>query len=78
MRINKKPYVFYTNHEGSFIEQDFPDYENLKSNLPDTLLKAKDGIVTVYRTKTGQWGEWYEDWCKGEGDKLIIQKQGWL
>lgn len=78
MRVNRKPAAIYTEHDGRFIEKSFKDYNKLKTHLPHMISRAKDGVVSVYRTRTGQWGEWFEDWCKGEDGKLRIQKQGWM
>ncbi len=39
------------------------------------ILLSKLDFVTVYRTKRGQWGEFYEIWKK-IGKKITIEKKG--
>ena len=55
-------YKTYHNHLKPAIRQLFRDF-----NIDE---------VTVYRSKRGEWGEWYEVW-KLENDKAVIVKQGW-
>jgi len=85
MAQSKKPYVF-TNivrkaWDSSQVESHdtkyFKTYRELVKNLKDLIKASDDNTVTVYRTRRGEWGEWFEKWGL-ENDKLNLIKQGWM
>ena len=72
MRRNcNKPYIQY----GENGETTYKNYEDLKRNLPSIL--KKHGTADVYRTRRGEWGQWWEKWVL-VNDKPSIENQGWL
>ena len=52
----------------------YKTYRELKKDLPK-FIRENDEVV-VYRSRRGQWGEWFEYWTLING-KLEITKQGW-
>lgn len=56
----------------------YPTYQKLKSELKNLLEQSPDGIVRVYRSRRGQWGEWFEHWQLNYQRKPVIIKQGWM
>jgi hypothetical protein len=56
----------------------FPTYSILKSNIKNLLEQAPDNEVTVYRSRRGEWGEWFEKWQFNHARKPVIIKQGWM
>jgi hypothetical protein len=59
-------------------EFEFLTYQELKSKLKKLLEQSPDGIVRVYRSRRGQWGEWFEHWQFNYQRKPVIIKQGWM
>jgi hypothetical protein len=59
----------------------FNTYTELKKALKDYILHnhigGDDDLVTVTRSRRGEWGEWYEKWELVNGTPTII-KQGWM
>lgn len=56
----------------------FPTYQKLKSELKNLLEQSPDNIVQVYRSRRGQWGEWFEHWQFNHERKPVIIKEGWM
>ena len=54
----------------------FKTYRELLKNLK-TLIKNTAYEVVVYRSRRGEWGEWFEYWELDANDKLRIYKKGW-
>jgi hypothetical protein len=56
----------------------FKTYAELKKALKDRILREHilDEPVSVYRSRRGSWGEWYEKWSL-VNDVPTIVKQGW-
>jgi len=52
-----------------------PTYAEVKRKMKEYLAKA-NGIVSVYRHRRGEWGEWFEHWELQQGQPVII-KEGW-
>lgn len=52
----------------------YKTYKELKKDLPK-LIKENEEVV-VYRSRRGEWGEWFEYWTLTDG-KPTISKQGW-
>lgn len=61
----------------------FPTYRELKKNIPsifqDYTDQWGDGLTElhVFRSKRGEWGEWYEIWKPVGNGKYKIVKEGW-
>lgn len=51
-------------------------YRLLKKKIADCINKSDDEQISVYRSRRGQWGEWYEIWKLSNG-KPAISEQGW-
>jgi hypothetical protein len=85
MARSKKPYCFTNivrkawdrNQIESHETKEFPTYKELKKNLVDLLKASEEGIVTIYRTRRGEWGEWFEKWGLVD-DKPVLLKEGWM
>ena len=54
-----------------------PTYAEIKKNMRKYLADSYDGIVRVYRSRRGEWGEWFEHWRADDKGKPYITKQGW-
>jgi hypothetical protein len=48
----------------------------LKKHIKEHLDICIETHVTVYRTRRGEWGEWFEHWVLDDG-KPVISNQGW-
>jgi len=69
-----KPYIY----TGINIEiKEFPTYVEFKRNLKQLIENSHEKKITVYRSRRGEWGEWFEKW-KMLGDKPIKIDEGWL
>lgn len=55
----------------------YKSYRELKKSLVYWITESEDGQATVYRSRRGQWGEWFEVWKMVNG-KLKIIKEGWV
>jgi len=85
MTHSKKPYVFTNivrkawdrNQIESHTTKEFDTYRELLKNLVDLLKASEEEIVTVYRTRRGEWGEWFEKWGMYNG-KPVLLKEGWM
>ena len=88
---NFKPQVRYMTNESrhdyrvgrygvtsEYIYKSFKTYAELKKALKDYILDnhIADDYVAVFRSRRGEWGEWYEHWGKVNGKPTII-RQGW-
>lgn len=51
-------------------------YAKLKPQIKDLIKKSDDDHLYVYRSKRGDWGEWFERWELENGKPTII-KEGW-
>lgn len=67
----RKP-VFYLGSE----LKEFPTYQKLKTELKKIMRKTGENI-TVFRSRRGRWGEWYEKWAL-INDKPKIVEEGWM
>ena len=56
---------------------EFNTYAELKRNLKSYLEESKERYISVYRSRRGEWGEWFEDWELGDNGKPRIVKSGW-
>jgi hypothetical protein len=88
---NFKPQVRYMTRESlhdynvsrygvtsEYTQKKFKTYTELKKALKDYILHNHigDDLVTVTRSRRGEWGEYYEHWTLINGEPTII-KQGW-
>ena len=82
---HRRPYVFLnyvykawdTNQTESHDTKTFPSYREVLKNLKDLLKSDPENIVTVYRQRRGEWGEWFEKWGLLNG-KPVKLKEGWM
>lgn len=56
----------------------YPTYTKLKSNLKRLLEENSNGVITVYRHRRGEWGEWFEQWRLNYKRRPTIIKSGWM
>jgi hypothetical protein len=51
------------NYKGSaYINKRYDTYRELKKHIKEHLDICIETHVTVYRTRRGEWGEWFEHW----------------
>lgn len=76
--MNRKPHIHVAvdNTKRSWIGYVYPTYRILVSNIKKHLAESNNNELVVYRTRRGEWGEWYEYWSLING-KPKITKQGW-
>jgi hypothetical protein len=55
----------------------FPTYTELKKKLKELIGECPDKELTVFRSRRGEWGEWFEKWIMSNGKPKII-KEGWM
>ena len=72
-----KPYVRYTDENGNQKGISVSTYAEVKRRMNSFMKDSFDENVTVYRSRRGEWGEWFEFWSK-VGTKCEIIKQGWM
>lgn len=60
------------------INEQYPTYAKVKSELKSLIKKSNEKIVRVYRSRRGNWGEWFEHWSLNHNNKPTIIKQGWM
>lgn len=58
------------------IYKSFPTYRILRREIKKYLEESIDDTITVFRTRRGEWGEFYEHWQLHRGKPVIIKK-GW-
>ena len=71
MRNTKYPYDT-PNHKTVW----YKTYRKLKADLKRLMREYSVDTVTVYRSRRGEWGEFYEKW-ELSGNKLYLIKSGW-
>ena len=52
-------------------------YRELKKKLREAINDNNGEAVVVYRSRRGEWGEWYEYWSLNDNDMLCLTKKGW-
>ena len=68
---------FYGNRRKSmYIRETYKTYVELKKDLRRVLAETNEDYISVYRSRKGEWGEWFEIWQLINGKPEII-KQGW-
>lgn len=79
MKGDKKPFVWYRSHNGTDECRVFDTYSKLRSSMKAMMADSVDNVLTVTRTRRGEWGQWFENWQIDEStNKLIKVKEGWL
>jgi hypothetical protein len=53
-------------------------YAELKKNLKKHLDECTEDELYIYRTRRGEWGEWFERWSLSDKGKPYIIKEGWM
>jgi hypothetical protein len=71
-----KPTVSYRDNNGSNISLTVKTYAEVKRRMKAFMNDSFDENVNVYRSRRGEWGEWFEHWSK-VGSKCQIIKEGW-
>jgi hypothetical protein len=71
-----KPTVSYRDNNGSNISLTVKTYTEVKRRMKAFMNDSFDENVSVYRSRRGEWGEWFEHWSK-VGGKCKIIKEGW-
>lgn len=59
------------------ITKRFKTYRELKKELKQMLSDSFNDVVSVSRSRRGEWGEWFEKWELIDG-KPKITNQGWM
>lgn len=59
------------------ITKRFKTYKELKRELKEMLSESFNDVVSVSRSRRGEWGEWFEKWELING-KPQITNQGWM
>ena len=72
-----KPGFWYKTKESKSQWVSFNTYAELKSNLKGYLEESEEEYISVFRSRRGEWGEWYEHWELGGNGRPKIIKQGW-
>jgi len=54
----------------------YPTYKELRKNIKRHLEENLESVISVSRSRRGEWGEWFENWSLVD-DKPTIIKQGW-
>lgn len=68
--------VYYISEKGESKIVHVRTYKEVKRRMNAFMLKSFDENVSVFRSRRGQFGEWYENWSK-VGSKCQIIKEGW-
>jgi len=74
----RKPGFYF--EEKGYHNQDwisFKTYRELKKQLKYHLENSREDIITVFRSRRGEWGEWFEKWTLSNNKPVIIEK-GWM
>lgn len=72
-----KPIASYTDEKGKEHENTYDTYAKLKRALRAMLKASKDNVITVNRSRRGEWGQWFEHWSEANNGKIEIIKEGW-
>lgn len=70
------PSVYYNNGKKD-VSLVVPRYTDVKATIKTMINDAVDGTVRVYRSRRGEWGEWFEHWQLVNGKPKVI-KEGWM
>jgi hypothetical protein len=84
---NFKPQVLYTTtqsindywdrrRQSMYIRKSYKTYRELLKDLPRVLAETNEDYISIYRSRRGEWGEWFEHWALVNGKPKMIH-QGW-
>lgn len=54
-----------------------PTFRELMKILPEYIKNSDENQITTFRTRRGEWGEFYEKW-ELSNNKLVCVKKGWM
>lgn len=82
LTAGEKPQSYFDDQEPKRINHrdyvEFPTYRKLIKSLKDCAkVCTEQWSVYVFRSRRGEWGEWFEKWTAVNG-KLSIEKKGWM
>lgn len=72
-----KPGFWYKKRHSKSEWVSFNTYAELKTNLKEYLQENEEPYISVFRSRRGEWGEWFEHWELGSNGKPKIIKEGW-
>ena len=78
-----KPGFWYKTKESKSEWVSFNTYAELKRNLKGYLEQntqnhnGYNSAIAVFRSRRGEFGEWFEHWVLGDNGKPKIIKSGW-
>jgi hypothetical protein len=72
-----KPQASFTDENGKERTNTYDTYAKLKKALRAMLKVSKHNVITVARSRRGQWGEYFEHWSEANNGKIEIIKEGW-
>ena len=58
------------------IRKTYKNYRELLKDLPNILAETNEDYISVYRSRRGEWGEWFEHWALVNGKPKKIH-EGW-
>lgn len=59
-----------------YIRKTYKTYRELLKDLPNILAETNEDYISVYRSRKGCWGEWFEHWALVNGKPKKIH-EGW-
>jgi hypothetical protein len=82
LTVGEKPQSYFNDNSPQRINHrdyvDFPTYRKLLSELRKcSRVCTETWEVYVFRSRRGEWGEWFEKWSASNG-KLTKIKYGWM
>ncbi len=76
---SKKPWASYRSISGTNECRVFDTYNLLLKEMRAMMHDSMDNIISVTRTRRGEWGQWFERWqLDPDTKKPTIIKQTWL
>jgi len=76
---DKKPWASYRRISGTDECRVFDTYNSLLKEMRAMMHDSMDNIISVTRTRRGEWGQWFERWqLDPDTKKPTIIKQTWL
>ena len=76
--VQFKPVLYTNNHTHKGDVKIYDTYRDLRKDLIDHLEHSVTGQVEVFRSRRGQFGEWFEHWQFNAERKPTIIKSGWM
>jgi hypothetical protein len=79
MSIRWKPFYWLdTERQHQRDYNEFPTYKALLKSLPEAIRKSPSKEVCIFRSKRGEFGEWFEYWSLDTNGRLVMGKSGWM